>query len=175
MGMELLASPHLDVFYANQDDYRRAYRNTLEDAVLIFPWVATIDAFQHWIYTHPAHSHEDRQEAWVEIYTRFQPSIDWSGYEDARDHLWQRQLHLYTVPFYYIEYGIAETGALQVWLLSRSDHRAAVERYWQALALGGSRPLPTLFEAAGARFSFDYDTLKPLADAVGGELDRIGD
>lgn len=175
MGMELLASPHLDVFYANQDDYRRAYRNTLEDAVLIFPWVATIDAFQHWIYTHPAHSHEDRQEAWVEIYTRFQPSIDWSWYEDARGHLWQRQLHLYTVPFYYIEYGIAETGALQVWLLSRSDHRAAVERYWQALALGGSRPLPTLFEAAGARFSFDYDTLRPLADAVGGELDRIGD
>lgn len=175
MGMELLASPHLDVFYKNRDDYARAYRNTLEDAVLIFPWVATIDAFQHWIYTHPGHSREDRRKTWVAIYTRFQPSLDWSAYEDGRDYLWHRQLHLYTVPFYYIEYGIAETGALQVWLQSRSDHRAAVERYWQALALGGSRPLPSLFEAAGAKFRFDYETLKPLADEVGEELDRIGD
>jgi len=103
------------------------------------------------------------------------PSFDWSGYEDVLDYLWHRQLHLYTSPFYYIEYGIAETGALQVWLRSRRNHREALERYWQALALGGSKPLPRLFEAAGARFSFDYATLKPLADAVGEELDKIGD
>jgi len=175
MGMELLAAPHLNVFYTQEADYRRSYRNTLEDAVLIFPWIATIDAFQHWVYTHPAHTPEERRRAWVEIYARFQPSLDWSGYEEARDVLWHRQLHLFTSPFYYIEYGIAQTGALQVWLHSRRDHRAAVERYWQALALGGSKPLPRLFEAAGARFRFDAATLKPLADAVAEELDRIGD
>ncbi len=174
MGMELLAAPYLNVFYKDEAEFRRSYRNTMEDAVLLFPWIATIDAFQHWVYTHP-HNREDRRKAWLEIYKRFQPSFDWSGYEDVLDYLWHRQLHLYTSPFYYIEYGIAETGALQVWLRSRRDHRGAVERYWQALALGGIKPLPKLFEAAGAKFSFDYATLRPLADAVGEELDRIGD
>jgi len=175
MGMELLAAPHLNVFYKDGSEYRRSYRNTLEDAVLIFPWIATIDAFQHWIYTHAGHSREERRRSWLEVYRRFQPSIDWSGYEEELDYYWHRQLHLFTSPFYYIEYGIAETGALQVWRQSRIDHRAAVERYWQALSLGGSRPLPELFEAAGAKFKFDYETLKPLAEAAGEELDRIGD
>ena len=175
MGMELLAAPHLNVFYRNESEFKRSYRNTLEDAVLIFPWIATIDAFQHWVYTHIGHSRDERRKSWLEIYRRFQPSLDWSGYEDALNYLWHRQLHLFTSPFYYIEYGIAETGALQVWLRSRADHRAAVERYWQALALGGSKTLPRLFEAAGATFKFDYETLKPLADAAGKELDRIGD
>jgi len=175
MGMELLAAPHLGVFYRDEAEYRRAYRNTLEEAVLIFPWIATIDAFQHWIYTHAGHSADERRRQWLELYRRFQPAIDWSGYDEELASYWHRQLHLFTSPFYYIEYGIAETGALQVWRHSRQDYRAAVERYWQALSLGGSRPLPELFEAAGARFNFDYDTLKPLADAVAAELDRIGD
>jgi oligoendopeptidase F len=175
MGMELLAAPHLDVFYREEGEFRRAYRNTLEDAVLLLPWIATIDAFQHWVYTHLGHRREERLGAWLEIYRRFQPSIDWSGYADAEGWLWHRQLHLFTSPFYYIEYGIAQTGALQIWLQSRRDYRAAVERYWQALRLGGSRPLPQLFEAAGATFRFDHATLKPLADAVGEELDRLGD
>jgi len=175
MAMELLAAPHLNVFYHSETDYRRAYRNTLEDAVTLFPWIATIDAFQHWVYTHPEHTREERRQAWVGLTLRFQPWVDWSGYEVERDHAWHRQLHLFAVPFYYIEYGIAQVGALQVWLLSRSDHRAAVERYWRALSLGGSRPLPKLFEAAGATFKFDAATLKPLADAVGEELDRLAD
>ncbi|MDQ7842672.1 MAG: M3 family oligoendopeptidase [Armatimonadota bacterium] len=175
MGMELLAAPHLDVFYRDEAEYRRAYRNTLEDAVLIFPWIATIDAFQHWIYTHQGHGREERRDRWLELYRRFQPSLDWSGYEEELAFYWHRQLHLFTSPFYYIEYGIAEIGALQVWLQSRTDHRAAVERYWQALSLGGSRPLPELFAAAGATFKFDAETLAPLAEAVAMELDRIGD
>lgn len=175
MSMELLAAPYLGVFYKDESEFTRSYRNTLEDATLIFPWIATIDAFQHWVYTHVGHSREERRMKWVEIYRRFQPSIDWTGYEEPLGWLWHRQLHLFTSPFYYIEYGIAETGALQVWLQSRRDYRGAVERYWQALSLGGSRTLPRLFEAAGAQFKFDYATLKPLADAVGEELDRIGD
>ncbi len=175
MSMELLAARHLDVFYRNPQDYRRSYRATLEDAVAILPWVATIDAFQHWVYTHPAHTREARQQAWVEAFRRFSQVVDWTGYEEAQAFLWHRQLHLFLSPFYYIEYGIAEIGALQIWARSRSNHREAVERYWQALSLGGSRPLPKLFEAAGAKFRFDYETLAPLMDAVAGELERIGD
>lgn len=174
MGMELLAAPHLKVFYGNDQDYKRAYRNTLEDAVVLFPWIATIDAFQHWVYTNPTQTREERRRAWTALFVRFQPWIDWSGgYEEERDFAWHRQLHLFAVPFYYIEYGIAQVGALEVWLQSRSDHRGAVERYWRALSLGGSRPLPKLFEAAGATFKFDAATLRPLADAVGEELDRL--
>lgn len=175
MSMELLAARHLDVFYKNPEDYRRSYRATLEDAVVILPWVATIDAFQHWVYTHPTHTRDQRRATWGEIYRRFSPVVDWRGYEEALAYAWHRQLHLYLSPFYYIEYGIAEIGALQIWVRSRSNHREAVERYWQALSLGGSRPLPRLFEAAGARFQFDYETLAPLMAAVAEELERIGD
>ncbi len=170
MGMELLAAPHLGVFYANPDEYRRSYINTLHDAVLILPWVATIDAFQHWVYTHQGHSRDERKQAWLEIFDRFSTLVDWTGYDAARAYRWHAQLHLFTSPFYYIEYGIAEIGALQVWMRSRSNHREAVERYWQALALGGSRPLPELFEAAGAKFRFDEKTVKPLMEAVEAEL-----
>ncbi len=173
MSMELLATPHLDVFYKNPEDRNRAYRAKLEDFVLIFPWIATIDAFQHWVYTHPDQTREERAQAWRQIHSRFSAVVDWSGYEEHRTYLWHRQLHLYEVPFYYIEYGIALTGALQVWMRSRTDYRDAVERYWKALALGGTRPLPELFEAAGARFSFGYETLQPLMDTVGEELSRI--
>ena len=175
MGMELLAAPHLDVFYKNPDDYKRSFRATLEDAVTILPWVATIDAFQHWVYTHPTHTRAQRREAWGQVFRRFATVVDWRGYEEALACAWHRQLHLFLSPFYYIEYGIAETGALQIWTRSRVNHREAVERYWQALWLGGSKPLPQLFEAAGARFRFDYDTLAPLMDAVAEELARIGD
>lgn len=173
MGMELLAAPHLDVFYKTQEDYTRSYRATLEDAVSILPWVATIDAFQHWIYTHPGHTRDQRTQAWLEVFRRFSTVVDWTGYAEPLAYAWHRQLHLFLSPFYYIEYGIAETGALQIWTRSRTNHREAVERYWQALALGGSKPLPRLFEAAGARFRFDYETLAPLTDAVAAELDRI--
>ncbi len=179
MGMELLAAPHLNVFYTNQADYARSRRNTLEDAIMILPWVAIIDSFQHWVYTHPGHTRQERVDAWLAVHNRFDGAMpngipDWTGLEGAQAYRWQAQLHLYTVPFYYIEYGFAETGALQVWVHSRADHRAAVERYWQALALGGSKPLPQLFAAAGATFRFDAGTLKPLVDAVAEELATLG-
>jgi oligoendopeptidase F len=178
MGMELLAAPHLNVFYTNPDDYARSRRNTLEDAVMVLPWVAIIDSFQHWIYTHPGHTRQERLDAWLAVHNRFSGAVhngipDWAGLEEAQAYRWQAQLHLYTVPFYYIEYGFAETGALQVWAASRRDHRATLERYWQALALGGSRPLPELFAAAGAKFQFDAETLKPLVDAVAEELNKL--
>jgi len=173
MGMEMLAGRHLDVFYRQPEDQRRAYQALLEDMIEIYPWIATIDAFQHWIYTHPGHTRDARKTAWVETFNRFSTTVDWSGYEDARDYLWQRQLHLFVAPFYYIEYGIALTGALQVWRRSREDYGGAVQRYWQALTLGGSRPLPELFSAAGATFRFDAATLAPLVDALAEELASV--
>ena len=173
MGMELLAGPHIDVFYPGSDEAHRARRELLERVVFLFPWVATIDAFQHWLYTHPGHSREDRRAAWVRMFTRFVPDVDYRGYQDVLDVLWHRQLHLFLVPFYYIEYGIAEMGALQVWRRSRDDHAAAVRQYREALALGGTRPLPDLFTAAGAEFDLTARTMGPLMRAVEEALDAI--
>lgn len=172
MSMELLGLPFLDTFYSDPGDLQRARQTRLEDTVTLLPWIAIIDAFQHWVYTHPAHSRDGRRAAWLETYGRFATIVNWSGYEEQRAFRWHQQLHLFEVPFYYIEYGIAQIGALQVWLRSRQNYADAVSRYRQALALGGSRHLPELFQAAGARFRFDYETLAPLAEAVETELDK---
>lgn len=172
MGMEMLALDFLGEFYKG-DELGRAQRAQLEGIVSLFPWVATIDAFQHWIYTHPSHTRAERQQLWLELHRRFGGISDYSGYEDALTWSWQRQLHLYEVPFYYVEYGIAQLGALQVWANAMRDRSMATMRYRQALALGGTRPLPELFAAAGAKFDFSYDTLAPLMDLVQRELDRL--
>lgn len=170
MSMELLALPFLDVFFSDPEELRRARLGRLEETVTLLPWIAIVDAFQHWVYLNPTHSRDERRAAWEEVSDRFATIIDWSGYEDVRAYSWHRQLHLFEVPFYYIEYGIAQLGALQVWQRSRHDYADAVRHYRAALALGGSRPLPELFTAAGIQFKFDYDTLAPLADAVATEL-----
>ena len=170
MAMEHLGSPHLDVFY-EPEDAARARRRHLEDVVVLIPWIATIDSFQHWLYTHPGHGREDRRENWNAILDRFHHKLDWSGWQGARDSMWQRQGHLFGSPFYYIEYAIAQMGALQIWLQAREDLRRAVANYRRALALGGSRPLPELFQAAEIRFDFSERTLVPLVEAVERELD----
>ncbi|HEY1068419.1 MAG TPA: M3 family oligoendopeptidase [Pirellulales bacterium] len=169
MSMELLALPHLEVFY-NQEDAARATRSLLERIVRLLPWIATIDQFQHWVYTHPNHSHEDRTAEWLRLRKWLGPPVDWSGYEDAQAAEWQRQLHLFSYPFYYIEYAIAQLGALQVWLASKTDCEKATADYRKALALGGKAPLPDLFAAAGAKFDFSRATLGPLMKAVSDEL-----
>ncbi|MDR7419347.1 MAG: M3 family oligoendopeptidase [Armatimonadota bacterium] len=166
MGMEMLALPHLGVFYRSPEDTRRSQRRLLEQSVTLFPWIATIDAFQHWLYTRPEHSRAERRKAWLEILERFSAGVDYSGYEDIQAAMWHRQLHLYQVPFYYIEYGIAQVGALQVWQQARQNQGEALQRYRQALALGGTQPLPALFAAAGARFDFSAATLRPLMREV---------
>ncbi|MDQ7827448.1 MAG: M3 family oligoendopeptidase [Armatimonadota bacterium] len=175
MAMELLTADHLDPFYPDPEERRRAYRHRLERVIRLLPWVATIDAFQHWVYTHPGHSREERRAAWVAAYRRFHPAVDWTGLEEPLGALWHAQLHLFLAPFYYIEYGIAQLGALQVWLRARADYRDAVRRYREALALGGAAPLPALFAAAGARFAFDAGTVAPLAEALSAELDALGE
>ncbi len=169
MSMELLGNEFLEKFY-HPDDARRARRDHLESIVGIFPWIATVDAFQHWIYSQPGHSRADRQKAWVELMDRFGGDVDWTGYEEARTNLWHRQLHIFIHPLYYVEYGIAQLGALQVWANSKKDKAQTLREYHHALSLGGSRPLPELFQAAGCRFDFSRETVQPLVRLVSAEL-----
>ncbi|MBL9138955.1 MAG: M3 family oligoendopeptidase [Verrucomicrobiales bacterium] len=165
MGMELLGGEFLESFYG-PGEARRARRDHLEGIVETFPWIATVDAFQHWIYTHPDHSPAERAMAWNQLMDRFGGDVDWTGWEEARSYSWHRQLHVFLYPFYYVEYGMAQIGALQLWQNARRDRADALRAYKRGLSLGGSKPLPDLFEAAGCRFAFDAATLKPLAEMV---------
>ena len=172
MTMELLGAKRLDPFYA-QADADRSNRRLLEGIVLALPWIATVDAFQHWIYNHPAHSRSERKQAWRALLERFGGDVDYTGCEEARDHLWHRQLHIFLYPFYYIEYGIAQLGALEIWRRSLTDRAGAVAAYKRALALGGSRPLPELFAAAGDRFDLGEAKIAPLMAAIVRELEQM--
>jgi oligoendopeptidase F len=169
MSMELIGNEHLEEFYSEADAVR-ARRTHLEGIISIFPWIATVDAFQHWIYTHPEHTREERDAEWNSLSDQFGGDIDWSGHELARTKMWHRQLHIFLIPFYYIEYGIAQLGSLWVWKNSKADRAKALADYKRALALGGSRPLPELFQTAGAPFSFDTEAFKPLIELVQTEL-----
>lgn len=170
MGMELLAFESIGEFYS-EADARRARREHWERIIRIFPWIAIVDAFQHWIYTKPAHTREERRAEWGRLMDRFGGLEDWSGYEEARANWWHKQLHIFLYPFYYVEYGIAQLGALQVWQAAKKNPRAALENYRRALALGGSRPLPELFAAAGLTFDFSEQTVGTLIEAVRKELE----
>ena len=172
MSMEMLAYPYLDEFY-EPAEIARAKRDHLEGIVKVLPWIATIDSFQHWIYTHPDHSREQRTECWLDLDERFGSAVNWEGLENYRAVMWQRQLHLFEVPFYYIEYGIAQLGAMQLWLNSKNSEEKAIEHYTRAMSLGGSRPLPELFEAAGLTFDFGPGIVSRLIDEVQRELEAL--
>jgi oligoendopeptidase F len=173
MSMELLGNEFLEEFYPAAEA-RRARRTHLEGIINILPWIVTVDAFQHWIYTHPGHTRGERRAAWLEVMQRFSGEVDWSGYGQAQACRWHAQLHIFLHPFYYIEYGIAQLGALQVWANSRRDKAAALAAYKRALHLGGSRPLPELFAAASCSFEFSRNTLQPLIRLMEDELGRMG-
>lgn len=171
MSMELLACDHFDLLYPDDPaSAARARRFQLEGNIRILAWIATIDAFQHWLYTHPGHTRSDRTRAWLDVRGRFMGEVDFTGLEPFHESMWQRQLHLFHLPFYYIEYGIAQLGALQLYQRSRHDPQTALANYRHALSLGGTRPLPRLFEAAGLHFDFSERTVRPLVEAVAEEL-----
>lgn len=172
MSMELLGQDRIEAFYT-APEAARSRRTHLEGIVSIFPWIAAVDAFQHWIYTHPNHSPSERASAWIDLMERFGGSVDWHGYETQRAALWHRQLHIFIHPFYYIEYGIAQLGALQVWSNSRLRPAEALAQYRRALALGGSRPLPDLFAAAGCAFDFSSKAVRPLVQLIRDELAKL--
>ncbi len=172
MAMELLGNEFLEEFYPVAEA-NRARKTHLEGIIGFFPWMATVDAFQHWIYTHAGHTRAERKAAYLQLMDRFGGDVDFSNYEEARAHSWHRQLHIFIHPFYYVEYGIAQLGALQVWANSRRDKAKALNDYKKSLALGGSRPLPELFAAAGCKFQFDAATIKPLIQLASTELKKL--
>lgn len=174
MSMELFSMDHWDIFFSDPAELRRAKLQQLERAINIFPWIATIDKFQHWVYEHPQHTVEERTAEWVRIMDEFSPgNIDWSGHENYRASNWQRQLHLFEVPFYYIEYGIAQLGAIAMWKQYKENPEQALDNYMKALSLGYTRTLRELYEAAGIRFDFSPAYVKELAGFVQQEIDRI--
>lgn len=170
MAMEALSSEHFDLFYPNAEDATRAKESYLEGLIRFFPWMATIDQFQHWLYTNVGHTREQRRDAWLDLLNRFGGLASWDGYETGRESSWQRQLHLFHCPFYYVEYGIAQLGAMQMWMKAKEDPQRALANYRAALKLGGTKPLPELFSAAGLRFDFTPQTIDPLVRAVHEEL-----
>ena len=172
MSMELLGNEFLEEFYPTPEA-NRARKTHLEGIIGFFPWMATVDAFQHWIYTHASCSRAERKAAYLQLMDRFGGDVDWTSYEESRAFSWHRQLHIFLHPFYYVEYGIAQLGALQVWANSRRDKVRALNDYKKSLALGGSRPLPELFAAAGCKFQFDAATIKPLIQLAGTELKKL--
>ncbi|MGX5817931.1 M3 family oligoendopeptidase [Chitinophaga lutea] len=174
MSMELFTMDHWHIFFQDATELRRAKLQQLERTITIFPWIATIDKFQHWIYENPQHTVPERTAEWEKIVKEFSPAnIDWSGFEDYRAANWQKQLHLFEVPFYYIEYGIAQLGAIAMWKQYRENPEKALDNYSRALALGNTRTLPELYEAAGIRFDFSPAYVKELAGFVQQEIDKI--
>ena len=174
MSMELLSMKHWDEFYPNSTDQKRAQKEHLEDILGILPWIAQIDAFQHWVYENPFHSIEDRREAWRKLSIRFGTGLtDWSGFEEVVETTWQRQMHLFEVPFYYIEYGIAQLGALGIWKNSQLNYDKAIVDYKNALQLGYSKSIPKIYETAGIKFDFSLENMSSLADFVSEKLKEI--
>jgi oligoendopeptidase F len=170
MGMELLTAPHWGAFY-DDADLRRARTEHLEGIVQFLPYMAIVDEFQDEVYTRPQATPAQRRAVWVKLLERYGGIEDWSGHERARECSWHRQPHPFEVPFYYIEYGIAQLGALQLWVKARRNAASALGQYKRGLALGGSRPLPELFRAAGLNFDFSSRTLGPLVEQVLREVD----
>jgi len=174
MTMELFSMDYWDVFFDNEEDLRRAKEHQLERVLTIFPWIATIDKFQHWIYENPYHTLEERDESWRKLLNEYTSSaIDVTGLEEYRKYSWQRQLHLYEVPFYYIEYGIAQLGAIGLWKQFKENKENAINNYINALKLGGTKTLPELYAAAGLKFSFSPDYISELMLFVQQEAEKI--
>lgn len=169
MSMELLARPYLDEFYT-EEQLKKLLKDQLRDKLRFFPFMAMIDSFQHWVYTADDHSAAARKKKWTELEDRFRPGLDWTGLEQFKEIGWQYP-HVFDSPFYYVEYGIAQLAALRVWLNSLVDEKGALAAYKKGLSLGGSQPLPILFEAVGSKFALNDET---VSEIVEGTMEQIG-
>lgn len=167
MSMELISMDFWDEVYPDPEDLKRAKKDQIMRTLTLLPWIATIDNFQKWVYDSPTHTEEERYTEWVNIYTRFHgQSVDWSGFEDSLRSVWQKQGHIFDVPFYYIEYGMAQLGAIAVWRNYKQDPEAGLDKYLDALSLGYTKTIPEIYEAAGIRFDFSADYIQELSEFV---------
>lgn len=174
MAMELFSMNHWESFFNNEADLKRAKEHQLERTITIFPWIAIIDKFQHWVYENPTHAVEERTQKWMEILQEFSTNaIDFSGLDAYRAIGWQRQLHLFEVPFYYIEYGIAQLGAIGLWMQYQQNPQQAIDNYIHALSLGGTKTLPELYAAAGLKFDLSPKHIKSLMDFVNKQMEAL--
>tara|TARA_B100001175_G_scaffold18826_1_gene14127 strand:- start:2921 stop:4648 length:1728 start_codon:yes stop_codon:yes gene_type:complete len=165
MSMELMTQEQWSEFY-DEEEANRAKMGHLEGVIFLLPWIATIDSFQHWIYSNPEHTREERARVWNSIRDRFGSNMNWEEYTKFRDVSWQQQGHLFGVPFYYVEYGIAQLGALQLWRTQRKDPEKALSDYSNAMRLGNTKTLPELFTAADIKLGFDERHLSSLIQEV---------
>lgn len=173
MSMELISMDHWEVFFSNEEELNRAKRDQLFDIAGTLPWVATIDKFQHWIYTNKNHSQEDRYREWLSISNEFgSDTVDWSGYKEMEKNTWQKQLHLYEVPFYYIEYGFAQLGAVAIWRNYKKDPKKTIQQYKDALKLGHTASISEMYETAGIKFDFSAEYISELADFIRAEIEK---
>jgi len=173
MAMELLSMDHWDVFYADSADLKRAKLEQLEKSLETLPWVASIDKFQHWIYT-TKHTAQERKIKWLEISAELgNQIIDWEGSENMHANLWQKQLHLYEVPFYYIEYGMAQLGAIAMWRSYKELGEQALDNYMDALKLGYTKTIGEIYESAGIKFDFSAKYVQELANFIKKELEKL--
>ncbi len=174
MSMELLTMDYWDVFFPDVEELKRAKLEHMEKILGILPWIAMVDKFQHWVYENPKHSVKDRLDKWTEIADEFSSGVtDWSGLEEVRAVTWQKQLHLYEVPFYYIEYGMAQLGAIAVWRNYKTNPEKAVNQYMDALRLGYTKPISEIYSTAGIKFDFSVDYVRELAAFVKEEMAKI--
>lgn len=174
MSMELISMEHWHHFFQNEQDLKRAKKQQLEDIIKVLPWIAAVDKFQHWIYTNPTHSVPDRIENWIKIYKQFSPKIvDWETCEWFFANTWQKQLHIFEVPFYYIEYGFAQLGAIAIWKNYKSDPEKTLDQYEKALSLGYSKTIPEIYQTAGIKFDFSEKYIGELMQFVKKELEKI--
>jgi len=179
MSMELLAAPFMAAadggYYEDPAEAARHREEHLSKIILFWPYMAVVDAFQHWVYeNHTAATDPALCDAkWGELWSEFLPGIDFTGYEDVMQTGWHRKLHIFRIPFYYVEYGMAQVGALQVWQQSMADMFAAVARYRRALGMGGTRSLPELYAAAGSEFRFDHGVMAAMVDLLETEIGKL--
>jgi oligoendopeptidase F len=174
MSMELISMDNWNVYFDNEEDLKRAKRDQLVDVLKTLPWVAVVDQFQHWIYTNPDHTDAERTAAWRQIYETFGAGfVDWSEHPEAEANLWQKQLHIFEVPFYYIEYGMAQLGAIAVWKNYKENPEKGLQQYLDALKLGYTKTIKEIYETAGIKFDFSASYVKELAEFVKGEMEKL--
>lgn len=175
MTMELFTLDFYEEFYPDAEERKRAQKEQIMRSLTVFPWIATVDAFQHWIYDNPNHTQNERKDNWVKLYQRFQgEETNWEGLERVRDYIWMRQLHIFEMPFYYIEYAFAQLGAIAIWRNYKQNPTQSLDNYLNMLALGYTRTLPELFEAAGISFNFSADYVQELVDFCWEEYQKLG-